>query len=110
MMPKSMTREDLLAGRVDLTGESTGEKLAPVPPGATLRDFMADHGLSARRLAADLGVPPNRITGILLGERAITAATALRLAARFDTSAEYWMNLQTGFDLARARIEMRSAA
>jgi antitoxin HigA-1 len=68
----------------------------PVPPGEVLRaEFMAPHGLTARGLARDLGVPPNRVTKILNGERAVTAATALLLARRFGTSAEFWMNLQT---------------
>jgi addiction module HigA family antidote len=81
-------------------------RLAPVPPGEVLREeFMAPHGLSARALARDLGVPPNRVTAILNGERAITAATALLLARRFGTSAEFWMNLQTAHDLEVARAE-----
>lgn len=58
---------------------------------------------SASALAREIGVPANRITAILHGRRAITADTALRLAARFGTTAEFWMNLQVAHDLAAAR-------
>lgn len=86
-------------------------RLPPVPPGAVLREeFMAPHALSARALARDLGVPPNRVTKILNGERAVTAATALLLARRFGTSAEFWMNLQTAHDLELARAGVGEAA
>jgi len=63
---------------------------------------MKPLGLSANALARDLDVPPNRITEIINGERAITADTALRLARYFGTSAAFWLNLQTRFDLETA--------
>jgi antitoxin HigA-1 len=86
-------------------------QLPPVPPGEVLRaEFMAPHGLTARALARDLGVPPNRVTKVLRGERAVTAATALLLARRFGTTAEFWMNLQTAHDLDLARRAMGEAA
>ncbi len=66
--------------------------------------------LSARSLARDLAVPANRITAIVNGTRAITAETALRLARRFATSAEFWMNLQTAHDLEAARHKPGRAA
>ena len=66
--------------------------------------------LSARALARDIGVPPNRITEIIRGERAITADTALRLSRRFGVSAEFWMNLQTAHDLEKARREWPAEA
>jgi antitoxin HigA-1 len=62
-------------------------------------------GFYPRGLAAELGVPGNRISSIVNGSRAITAETALLLARRFGTSAELWMNLQTAHDLAVAREE-----
>ena len=62
-------------------------------------------GLSAGVLARALGVPPNRVTGILNGTRSITADTSLRRARFFDSSAEFWMNLQQAYDLRRARME-----
>ena len=101
----SINRADL--ERTDFSDIVSGERLAPVTPGEVLREeFMAPHGLSARALARELDVPPNRITEILNGERSISADTALLLARRFGTSAEFWMNLQTAHDLALAREAM----
>lgn len=81
----------------------------PLPlstPGELLRsEFMDPLGLSANALARALHVPPNRITAILNGNRAITADTALRLARYFGTSAELWLNLQSDYDLRLARRE-----
>ena len=78
--------------------------LPPVSPGEILREeFMIPHGLSANRLAEHLGVPPNRISAILKGDRAITADTALRLANCFATTPEFWMNLQVLYELEVAR-------
>lgn len=63
---------------------------------------MRPHGLSANRLGALVGVPPNRISDIVRGRRSITADTALRLSRAFGTSPEFWLNLQTQFDLELA--------
>ncbi len=63
---------------------------------------MKPHGLSANRLGALVGVPPNRISDIVRGRRSITADTALRLSRAFGTSPEFWLNLQTHFDLELA--------
>ncbi|MBB4266333.1 HigA family addiction module antitoxin [Roseospira visakhapatnamensis] len=69
-------------------------------PGTVLRKrFMVPHGLSAEGLAADLGVPVNRLEDILAGQRSIGAEVALRLGRCFGTSPLYWMNLQSRFDL-----------
>ncbi len=77
--------------------------IPPIHPGVTLNeDFMAPHGLSANRLGALVGVPPNRISDIVRGRRSITADTALRLSRAFGTSPEFWMNLQTHYDLELA--------
>ncbi len=76
-------------------------------PGEVLREeFMVPLGISANALARDLDVPPNRITGIIAdrGPRAVTPDTALRLAAYFGTSAEFWINLQAAYDLSLAQI------
>lgn len=74
--------------------------IAPVHPGQILKsDFLDEMSLSAYALAKALHVPPNRITGIINGDRAITADTALRLARFFGMTAEFWMNLQTHYDL-----------
>jgi addiction module HigA family antidote len=69
-------------------------------PGTVLRKrFMAPNGLDADRVAADLGVPLNRLQDVLAGQRSISADMALRLARYFGTSPLYWMNLQSRFDL-----------
>lgn len=76
--------------------------MVPIHPGRILKRELATRGLSANRLALGLRVPSGRITDILNGKRGITPETALRLAHFFGTSADYWMNLQTRFDLATA--------
>jgi len=74
-----------------------------ITPGEILRDeFMKPLGLSARALAREMGVPPNRVTDILNGDRGITAETAIKLSRRFGNTARFWMNLQVSFDLAVA--------
>jgi antitoxin HigA-1 len=104
----TITRAD--AERMGFSDVATGERLPPVPPGEVLREeFMVPLGLSARALARDLGVPPNRITEILNGERAITAEAAILLARRFGTSAELWVGLQVAHDLELAREAMGAA-
>lgn len=80
-------------------------KMRAVPPGEILRDELVFLGYSANHFAKMLNVPTNRITTILLGQRAITADTALRLAEFFGTSPEFWMNLQTSFDLKTTRAK-----
>jgi addiction module HigA family antidote len=78
----------------------TQKKVAPVHPGDILRDeFMQPLGLSQTRLGRDLGVSPRRINEIVHGKRSITADTALRLSRYFGTSAEFWLGLQTDYDL-----------
>ena len=72
-------------------------------PGEVLRDeFMVPLGLSARRLADEIGVPANRISDIVRAHRDVTADTAIRLARRFGTSPQFWMNLQNAYDLSQA--------
>ncbi len=80
----------------------------PIHPGEILADEIGEIGISARDLAEILGVPPNRIHQILAGKRALTADSALRLGRYFGTSAEFWMNLQTAYDLDLVR-EQRGA-
>ena len=81
------------------------KKLAPIHPGEHLADILKESGISANALALRLRVPANRITTIIQGKRSITAETALRLAQYFGTSPEFWMNLQTKYDLERAYDE-----
>ncbi len=78
--------------------------LDPIPPGEILREeFMRPLGISINALARALAVPPNRIGAIVNGTRAITADTALRLGRYFGTSAEVWLDLQSDYELRRAR-------
>jgi addiction module HigA family antidote len=78
-------------------------KRPPIHPGEVLKsEFLDEMNLSAYALARGLRVPPNRITGIVNGERAISAETALRLARFFGTTPEFWLNLQTHYDLTVA--------
>ena len=75
-------------------------KLDPVHPGEVLlEEFLRPMGISQNRLALGIGVPPRRINEIVLEKRRITADTALRLAKFFGTSAEFWLGLQSQYDL-----------
>ena len=74
--------------------------LAPVHPGEVLlADFLEALGITQYRLARDISVPPRRINEIVLGKRAISADTALRLGRYFGTTDRFWLNLQSRFDL-----------
>jgi addiction module HigA family antidote len=78
-------------------------KLAGVHPGEIVREeFMKPLGLSQTRLGRDLGVSPRRINEIVHGKRSVTADTALRLSRYFGTSAEFWLGIQTDYDLDTA--------
>ena len=70
-----------------------------IHPGEQVAEELKELGMSAAELARKLDVPTNRITGILNGQRAITGDTALRLAHFFGTSAEFWLNLQSLYEL-----------
>jgi addiction module HigA family antidote len=75
-------------------------KLPPIHPGEILREeFLEPMGISQYRLAKDISVPPRRINEIVHGKRSITADTALRLGRFFGMSAQFWLNLQTRYDL-----------
>lgn len=79
----------------------------PLHPGEILRDqFMADFGLGINRLARDLRVPATRISEIVHERRAISPDTALRLARYFATSPEFWLRLQSDYDLDVARASL----
>ena len=80
------------------------KKLEPIPPGEILAmEFMAPHGVSQNRLARDIDVNPARVNDIVHGRSAITAGIALRLAKYFGTTPQLWLNLQSDYDLRRAR-------
>lgn len=81
-------------------GVEMSEYMAPVHPGEILlEDFLEPMGISQYRLARSLSVPPRRINEIVHGKRAITADTALRLGRFFGMSAQFWLNLQSRYDL-----------
>jgi len=84
---------------------AVADGLPPTHPGEILREELADLGLSANAFALKIKVPTNRITEILAGRRSVTAETALRLGRFFGTSAQFWMNLQTNYDLKQAAAE-----
>jgi len=79
----------------------TGKKIPPVHPGEILlEEFLKPMNLTQYRLAKGISVPARRINEIVLGKRAITADTALRLGRYFKMSAQFWLNLQAHYDLA----------
>jgi addiction module HigA family antidote len=73
-----------------------------IHPGEILADELKELGVSPTELARQLNVPPNRVSQIINGKRAITGDTALRLGHWFRTSAEFWLNLQSAYDLRLA--------
>lgn len=76
------------------------EKLHPIHPGEVLsEEFLKPLGLSQNRVALDIGVPPRRINEIVLEKRRLTADTALRLSKYFGTCPQFWLGLQTDYDL-----------
>lgn len=88
------------------THETEGELLPLITPGEFLvEEFLEPLRITANALSMDLHVPPNRITGIIKGQRSITADTALRLGQYFGTTAEFWMNLQANYELDKAKRE-----
>ena len=78
--------------------------MKPVHPGEILRGELDVLGLSASALSKALGVPVNRVTMILNGQRGVSADTALRLAHYFGTTPQLWLNLQKTWELRRAEI------
>ena len=79
--------------------------MRPVHPGEILREELDTLGLSANALSKELGVPVNRVTMILNGQRGVSADTALRLGRYFGTTPQLWLNLQKTWELRRAEIE-----
>ena len=79
-------------------------RIPNIHPGEVLREeFLTPLNLSQSRVARDINVPPRRINEIVLGKRAVTADTALRLARYFGTSERFWLGLQADYDLEEAR-------
>ena len=83
--------------------------MRPVHPGEVLAEEMEELGLSANARAGALGVPTNRITAVLKGQRGVTADTALRLSRYLGTTPQLWLNLQKTFELRVAELDSGSA-
>ena len=82
--------------------------MRPIHPGEILKDELAEIGMTANAFAHELHVPANRITAILNGSRAVTADSALRISRFFGTTPEFWLNLQTSYDLKLAKAAVGS--
>ncbi len=108
----SIKRDDIDNRKVDFSNIASGRRLPPVHPGENLRDeFLTPTKISVYEVANAIKVPRTRVNDIALGRRAITIDTAIRLGRYFGTSSEFWINLQTRYDLdladrtVRRRIE-----
>src|ERR1035437_1529637 len=97
--------------RLSTITSAKGETMArtPIHPGEILADELEEIELSAKKLADVIQVPPNRLYQVLAGKRNVTADTALRLAQYFGMSADFWMNLQSAYELDLARQQVGKA-
>lgn len=85
------------------------QKLPPIHPGEILfEEFLEPMGISQYRLAKDISLPPRRINEIVLGKRAITPDTALRLSHYFGLSERFWINLQTRYDIEMEKDRLQN--
>ena len=104
----TISREDPDRGQVDFSRVTSGRRLPPVHPGEILRDeFLTPMALSVYRLAQAIKVSRPILNDIVLGRRAVTTDTALRLGRYFGTTPEFWINLQTRYDLDVAECTVR---
>ena len=104
----TIKREELDRREVDFSDVASGRRLPPVHPGEILRDeFLKPMELSVYRLAQAIKVSRPRLNDIVLGRRGITTDTALRLGRYFGMTPEFWINLQTRYDLDVAERTMR---
>lgn len=84
-------------------------KLAPIHPGEILlEEFLEPMGISQYRLAKDISIPPRRINEVVLGKRAITPDTALRLSLYFGLSERFWINLQSRYDIEIEKDKLKN--
>ena len=103
----TIEREDVDWQRIDFSDVVPG-RLAPVHPGQVLRDeFLTPLALSVYQLAQALRVSRPRLNDFVLGRRGVTVDTALRLGRYFGTTPEFWLNLQTRYDLDVAELTVR---
>ena len=112
----TIEREDVDRRRIDFSDMASGRRLPPVHPGEILREeFLTPMELSVYRLASEIKVSRPRLNDIVLGRRTVTTDTALRLGRYFGTTPEFWLALQTRYDLdvaertVRAKIEREVA-
>jgi antitoxin HigA-1 len=104
----NIKRDDIEKRKVDFSDVATGRRLPPVHPGEILRDeFLKPMDISVYELANAIKVPRTRANDIVLGRRAITVDTAIRLGRYFGTSPEFWINLQARYDLDVADRTLR---
>jgi len=104
----SIKRDDIDNRKADFSDVATGRRLPPVHPGEILRDeFLTPMGISVYELANAIKVPRSRANDIVLGRRAITTDTAMRLGRYFGTSSEFWIALQARYDLDVADRTLR---
>jgi len=104
----TIKREDTDRRFVDLSDIVSGRRLPPIHPGELLRDeFLTPMGISVYELANAIRVPRSRVNDIVLGRRAITTDTAIRLGRYFGMSPEFWINLQAHYDLDLADRTVR---
>lgn len=87
---------------IDFSDVSNGERLPGVTPGDVLRDYLDGAGVTAAGLAQAIRIPQPRVSDILQGRIGITAETALRLGRFFSTTPQFWMNVQSAYDLEMA--------
>lgn len=101
-------RDDLDRGRANLSSVTTGRRLPPVHPGKILRDeFLTPMAISVYQLANAIKAPRSRVNDIVLGRRAISPDSAIRLAHYFGTTAGFWITLQARHDLDLATRTLR---
>ena len=83
----------------------TKDVFSPIHPGEILlEEFLKELDISQNQLGRDLGIPPQRINQIVQGKRSITTDSALRLSKYFNTTAQFWLNLQMKYDLEMAKV------
>ena len=104
----TIKREELDRREVDFSDVASGRQLQPVHPGEILRDeFLTPMGISVYRLAHAIKVSRPRLNYIVLGRRGVSTDTALRLGSYFGMTPEFWINLQTRYDLDIAERTIR---
>ncbi len=104
----TIKREDIDSHQFDFSEVTTGKRLPPIHPGEILREeFLKPMTLSVYEFANTINVPRSRANDIVRGRRAITTDTALRLARYFGTTPEFWINLQSRYDLDVADRDLR---